>query len=265
MADLTVTHTAAYGVQAYALALTRPQGQGKAASSDPTSPAPAAEQSGDQISLSREGKELSASQKASGAPAQDNKNPANAGQPATKGGRLQPLNEAELRQIQELKNRDTEVRAHEQAHLSAAGQYATGSPSFSYQTGADGRQYAIGGSVPIDMGAESTPEATIMKMRTVKRAALAPADPSPADRQIAAQAAMQEMQAIQKLQTTQLTRKQDVSPIPAVKKTNETPENPGNKNVQKASDSTLNTNEPSPSAATRTMMNAAYKAMASLA
>ncbi|MDO9041020.1 MAG: putative metalloprotease CJM1_0395 family protein [Desulfocapsaceae bacterium] len=263
MADLTVTHTAAYGVQAYALALTNRQGQGQAVPSDPTSPVPAVEQSEDQVSLSRKGKELSANQGASGTPGQENKKSADT-QPATKGSTLQPLSEAELRQIQELKSRDTEVRAHEQAHLSAAGQYATGSPSYSYQTGADGRQYAVGGSVPIDTGKESTPEATIIKMRTVKRAALAPANPSPADRQIASNASMQELQAIQEeMQATQQTGNKNTPPVPADGKKNESPENPGKNTIQNIPDSLSSIKKPSD--ATRTMMSVAYKAMASLA
>jgi hypothetical protein len=102
--------------------------------------------------------------------------------------------------IQELKKRDAEVKAHEQAHLSVAGRYAAGSASFTYQTGPDGTQYAIGGEVPIDVSDEDTPEATIQKMETIKRAALAPADPSPADRQIAAEASAKEIQAMQELQ-----------------------------------------------------------------
>jgi hypothetical protein len=215
--------------------------------------------------LSREGKELSASQETSGAPEQDTKEPADTQQQATKGSNLKPLSDTELRQIQELKNRDTEVRAHEQAHLSAAGQYATGGPSFSYQTGADGRQYAVGGSVPIDTGKESTPEATIIKMRTVKRAALAPASPSPADRQIAAQAAMKELQAIQEAsQAAQPTGKQDTPSGPEGGKKSESSENLSNKNVPKAPDVLSNTNETLPPAATRTMVSAAYKAIASL-
>ncbi len=262
MSDLTVTHTAAYGVQAYALALTNRQGKGKVVSSDPTSPVPAAWQSKNQVSLYREGKELSASQEASGAPAQNNQKPTDTKQPATEESNLQHLSEAELRQIQELKNMDTEVRAHEQAHLSAAGQYATGSPSYSYQTGADGRQYAVGGSVPIDTGKESTPESTIIKMRTVKRAALAPANPSPTDRQIASNASMQELQAIQEeLQATQQTGPKDAPSVPADGKKNESPENPGKNTIQNIPDSLSSIKKPSD----RTMMSAAYKAMASLA
>ncbi len=108
----------------------------------------------------------------------------------------QELSNQELQELQKLKSRDLEVRTHEQAHLAAAGGYSTGGPSFTFQTGPDGNQYAIAGEVPIDTGKESTPEQTIRKMRAIRRAALAPANPSAADRQIAAQAALLETQAL---------------------------------------------------------------------
>ena len=60
------------------------------------------------------------------------------------------LSPGEKKQVQKLKNRDREVRAHEAAHLAAAGPYATRGASFSYQKGPDGRQYAVGGEVGID-------------------------------------------------------------------------------------------------------------------
>src|SRR5690242_9479132 len=54
------------------------------------------------------------------------------------------LSEGEREQLKKLKSRDTEVHNHENAHQSAGGQFA-GSPSYTYQTGPDGRRYAIGG------------------------------------------------------------------------------------------------------------------------
>lgn len=107
------------------------------------------------------------------------------------------LDREEVQQLQELKQRDLEVRSHEQAHLAAAGQYARGGASFTYQKGPDGASYAVGGEVGIDIGKERTPEATIIKMQIIKRAALAPASPSGADRSIAAAAGMMESQARQ--------------------------------------------------------------------
>ncbi|TMO24409.1 putative metalloprotease CJM1_0395 family protein [Pseudoalteromonas sp. S4741] len=96
--------------------------------------------------------------------------------------------EQEQQQIKELKARNTEVRTHEQAHAAVGGQYA-GSPSYEYQRGPDGTNYAVGGEVPIDVGViNGDPQATIDKMQTVRAAALAPAEPSGADRAIAADA-----------------------------------------------------------------------------
>lgn len=109
------------------------------------------------------------------------------------------LSQEELAQLQQLKSRDLEVRTHEQAHIAAAGQYAASGASFTYQRGPDGNRYAVGGEVQIDISKESSPEETIQKMEVIARAALAPANPSPADRQIAAQAAIKASQARQEL------------------------------------------------------------------
>ncbi|CAK0767959.1 SprA-related family protein [uncultured Gammaproteobacteria bacterium] len=105
------------------------------------------------------------------------------------------MTEAQRREVQGLRARDTEVRAHEQAHVSAGGSYS-GAPSFKYQRGPDGRSYAVEGEVPVDASAvPRNPQATISKMEVIKRAALAPSQPSGPDRQIAAQAAQTEAQA----------------------------------------------------------------------
>jgi len=106
--------------------------------------------------------------------------------------------------LRELQTRDREVRAHEQAHLAAAGSYARGGASFVYQKGPDGRMYAVGGEVGIDIGRAATPEETIAKMQIVRRAALAPAEPSAADRQIAAQASIRLAEAQRELQAAAL-------------------------------------------------------------
>jgi hypothetical protein len=111
--------------------------------------------------------------------------------------------EAELRQLRQLRQRDQDVRAHEAAHKAAAGQYG-GAISYNYETGPDGKRYAVGGSVSIDVSpVPGDPRATVRKMEQVMRAALAPGDPSPADRQIATQAASQLQSAQGKLATTQ--------------------------------------------------------------
>lgn len=101
--------------------------------------------------------------------------------------------------LRELQKVDQSVRTHELAHMAAAAGLAKGGPSYSYQRGPDGKNYAVAGEVHIDTSREPTADATVEKMRQVRRAALAPADPSPQDQKVAAQAtilmgeAMQEM------------------------------------------------------------------------
>lgn len=122
------------------------------------------------------------------------------GNPAAK-NQATPRTEADLSQeerqaLTELKTRDREVRAHEQAHLAAAGPYAKGPPSFEFQTGPDGKPYAVGGEVQIDTSEVSgNPQATLTKAQTIKRAATAPRNPSAQDRQVAAQASRMEAEA----------------------------------------------------------------------
>ena len=121
-----------------------------------------------------------------------------------KGPDGEALSQAERLQVAELEVIDTKVRAHELAHLAAAGSYATGGASFQYAKGPDGRQYAVAGEVGIDTGKESSPEATISKMQTVRAAALAPADPSPQDQKVAARASLVIAEASQELQMIRL-------------------------------------------------------------
>jgi hypothetical protein len=93
-------------------------------------------------------------------------------------------------QIAQLKAADAAVRAHEAAHIMVGGTHVRSAASYTYQTGPDGKEYAIGGEVAIDTSpVPGNPQATIQKMDTVRAAALAPADPSAADRAVAAAAA----------------------------------------------------------------------------
>lgn len=109
---------------------------------------------------------------------------------------LKDATSSEYRELQDLKQRDREVRRHEQAHIAAGGSLVRGGASFSYERGTDGRQYAVGGEVQIDTSAVAgDPAATIRKMQAVKRAAIAPADPSAQDRAVAADAARAEAEA----------------------------------------------------------------------
>lgn len=93
--------------------------------------------------------------------------------------------------VAELANRDREVRTHEQAHAAVGGVNA-GAPTYTYTQGPDGKRYASGGEVSIDVGAVANdPQATLTKMQIVIRAALAPAEPSAQDRSVASQAQAQ--------------------------------------------------------------------------
>jgi hypothetical protein len=118
------------------------------------------------------------------------------------------LSESDLKAVSKLKQRDAEVKAHEAAHLAAAGGIATSGASFEYQQGPDGVRYAIGGEVNIDTSSvPGDPAATLRKADTIRRAALAPAEPSGQDIQVAASATAMAAQAqaelLQKNQSTQ--------------------------------------------------------------
>ena len=94
------------------------------------------------------------------------------------------------KEIQALKDRDREVRIHEQAHLSAAGGIAVSGAKFQFVTGPDGQRYATGGEVSIDTSAvPGDPQATLRKAESIRRAAMAPAQPSSQDYSVASKAA----------------------------------------------------------------------------
>jgi hypothetical protein len=99
--------------------------------------------------------------------------------------------------LAQLRSRDSEVRAHEAAHMAAGGRYVTGGATYSYQRGPDGAQYAVGGEVGIDTSpVPGRPEETAQKMRVICAAALAPSDPSAADLSVAAAASQAEAEAL---------------------------------------------------------------------
>ena len=97
------------------------------------------------------------------------------------------FSEEERREVEKLRRRDSKVRRHEMAHKMAGGSI-TGQIIYEYDTGPDGKRYATGGHISIDTSSESSPEATLRKAAAIRRAALAPADPSPADRGVAQRA-----------------------------------------------------------------------------
>jgi hypothetical protein len=124
----------------------------------------------------------------------DNAEGESAGKESAEEQQKQQQQLSEQQEIESLKQRDQEVRAHEQAHAAVGGQYA-GSPQYEFQTGPDGRRYAVGGEVSIDIAEEPTAEQTLRKMQQVKAAALAPAEPSPQDLRVATEATQKAFEA----------------------------------------------------------------------
>lgn len=96
------------------------------------------------------------------------------------------LTPAEQRRLAELKRIDAEVRAHEQAHIRVGRELITSGPNYTYTYGPDGKQYAVSGEVSIDTSPEPHAQANIDKGQRVQDTALAPIDPSPQDRSVAA-------------------------------------------------------------------------------
>jgi hypothetical protein len=149
--------------------------------------------------------------------AEKSSNPTDDGSKETSGTRPNQVEDtqaqqAELIELQKLKNRDREVRAHELAHMAAGGQYITSGAQFSYQKGQDGRLYAIGGEVGIDTSkVPGDPRATLLKAQAIMRAALAPAQPSSQDRQVAASAAVMQQQARAEWQSQQYQQQEQAS------------------------------------------------------
>ncbi|MCL2876256.1 MAG: hypothetical protein FWF12_08220 [Betaproteobacteria bacterium] len=106
----------------------------------------------------------------------------------TGNSRAEELSGTDRRQVDELKSTDRAVRAHEAAHVSVGGNLVTSGASFSFETGPDGKRYAVAGEVSIDTSKGRTPEETLARAQHIRAAALAPADPSGQDRAVAAAA-----------------------------------------------------------------------------
>jgi hypothetical protein len=125
----------------------------------------------------------------------DSTQKSNAGNNSTNNSGTKKLSEKQQKAVEDLKRIDSQVRAHEAAHEAAGGNLVRGK-SFNYVIGPDGKQYATGGEVKIDMSVDKdNPETTVQKMEQVKRAALAPTDPSSQDRSVASLATSIEAQA----------------------------------------------------------------------
>lgn len=147
------------------------------------------------------------------APATDNSagNAANTGS-TERSSSGAPLSADQQKQVNKLKETDSHVRAHEQAHLAASGGLAMGGASFDYETGPDGKRYAVGGEVQIDTSKGKTPEETLAKASRIRSAALAPSDPSGQDRAVAAAATQMAAEAQQEISTKATTGSHESSP-----------------------------------------------------
>lgn len=174
---------------------------------------PKFDQASAKLELSQRGRErlaAGASQAAvdAGASAQASDQSDQSGQSAKAAGKLgadgKPLSPEQEKQVRELEKRDRQVKAHEAAHQAAAGGQARGGAAFEYQSGPDGKRYAVGGHVDIDVSPVSgNPQATLEKAQTAQRAALAPADPSGQDRAVAAAAVQMAAQAQKEIEQGQ--------------------------------------------------------------
>jgi hypothetical protein len=110
------------------------------------------------------------------------------------------LSEGERKEVDSLKQRDQEVRVHESAHIMAGGALVRGGATYSYRTGPDGKRYAVGGEVQIDTSpVDGDPRATLRKAQQIRKAAMAPAQPSGQDQAVASAAASMETNAQREL------------------------------------------------------------------
>ncbi len=97
--------------------------------------------------------------------------------------------------IEQLKSRDKEVRTHEAAHTTNPELIKIGSAQFDYTIGPDGKAYATGGKVTLSTGNSKTPEEALSKAEALKKASMAPGDPSPQDLQALNSAVAMEFEA----------------------------------------------------------------------
>lgn len=130
-----------------------------------------------------------------------------------------PLSEADRRRIVEMKATDRKVRQHEQMHVAAGQGLITSGPSYEFATGPDGQRYVVGGEVGIDTSKGRTPEETLRRAARIRAAALAPPDPSPQDRSVAAKASQMQAEAAQEIARQQMEK--------GTRETEDTPEIPG--------------------------------------
>lgn len=142
------------------------------------------------------------------------------------------ITQEQQQEIAQLKARDAEVRTHEQAHIAAAAGLRTSAPSYDYETGPDGKKYAIGGEVNISFTRSDDLQEDIQNAETMRAAALAPAQPSSQDLSVAKNADKIIEEDRQKL----AEQKTDES--------NAEPDSKSDESTDKSKDKTKNSDEP---------------------
>ena len=116
-----------------------------------------------------------------------------------RGDNIADPNSEEQKIIGKLQIRDKEVRAHEMAHGTDPNLIKIGSTQFDYTIGPDGKAYATGGKVTLSTGSPNSPEDALAKAESLKKASMAPGEPSPQDFQALNAAISMEAEAINNL------------------------------------------------------------------
>lgn len=116
------------------------------------------------------------------------------------------LTTQEKQELAKLKITDAEVKRHENAHKAMAAGLQTSGPNYEYETGPDGKKYAVAGDVNISYQKSSDPEVNLKNAQKLKAAALAPAEPSAQDRSVARKADMEIAKAKQEILEEQLNK-----------------------------------------------------------
>ena len=119
------------------------------------------------------------------------------------------LSQQEKQEVADLKTTDAEVKAHENAHKSAAAGLRTSAPNYEYETGPDGKKYAVAGDVNISYQTSSDPEVNLKNAQQLKAAAPAPAEPSSQDRKVAMKAEREIAKARQEIQEEELKKEKE--------------------------------------------------------
>lgn len=128
---------------------------------------------------------------------------------ASNNSNKEELTQQEKQEVAELKTTDAEVKVHENAHKAAAGGLRTSAPNYEYETGPDGKKYAVAGDVNISYQTSSDPEENLKNAQQLKAAALAPAEPSSQDRKVAMKAEREIAKARQEIQEEELKKEKE--------------------------------------------------------